>query len=81
MVIRLTCGLGQLKLKNARVLIVGLGGLGCPAATYLAGAGVGVLSLIDNDTVSISNLHRQTLYIEEDVDRLKVDNAAYVLRQ
>lgn len=55
---------GQQKLSVARVLIVGVGGLGSPIATYLAGAGVGTIGLIDNDVVSVSNLQRQVLYDE-----------------
>lgn len=58
---------GQDKLKQAKVLIVGVGGLGSPIATYLAGAGVGTLGLVDDDVVSESNLQRQVLYSEAEV--------------
>lgn len=68
-------------LKNARVLIVGMGGLGCPTAQYLASSGVGTLGIADNDTVSLSNLHRQILYSPEDVGSYKVDVAAKRLEQ
>lgn len=67
---------GQLRLKGARVAIVGLGGLGSPAALYLAAAGVGTLGLIDGDRVDASNLHRQVLYSDGDVGRLKVEIAS-----
>lgn len=67
---------GQEKLAAARVLIVGLGGLGCPASLYLAGAGVGTLGLVDHDTVQLSNLHRQILYGDADIGEAKVRIAA-----
>ena len=73
-------GPGQQKLKSATVAIVGMGGLGAPAALYLAAAGVGRLRLIDHDTVSLSNLQRQVLYKSEDIGALKVERAAAALK-
>jgi sulfur-carrier protein adenylyltransferase/sulfurtransferase len=70
---------GQLRLRNAHVVIVGAGGLGCPAATYLAAAGVGKITIIDDDVVEISNLHRQTLHTESRVGVAKVDSARIAL--
>jgi len=73
-------GPGQQRLKAASVAIVGLGGLGAPAALYLAAAGVGRLALIDYDTVSLSNLQRQILYRSDDISREKRLSAAATLR-
>lgn len=64
---------GQLKIKNASVLIIGAGGLGCPISLYLTTSGVGTLGVIDFDTVEIHNLHRQILYTEKDINQSKVD--------
>jgi len=72
-------GPGQQRLRAATVAIVGAGGLGAPAALYLAAAGVGTLRLIDNDAVSLSNLQRQVLFATSDIGRPKVDAAADAL--
>ena len=72
---------GQKKLMNATVAIVGMGGLGCPAAQSLMSAGVGKLKLIDGDIVELSNLHRQPLYGIDDINRLKVEVAKDRLEQ
>src|SRR5271166_5414601 len=70
---------GQQKLKAARVLCIGAGGLGSPMALYLAAAGVGTLGLVDDDAVSLSNLQRQVLFRTEDVGRSKTEAAARTL--
>ncbi len=67
---------GQEKLLQAKVLIVGAGGLGCPAALYLAAAGVGTIGIIDSDIVEISNLQRQIAHFTKDINVSKVDSAA-----
>ncbi len=72
---------GQDRLRRAKVLIVGVGGLGCPVATYLAAAGVGTLGLVDPDMVSLDNLHRQPLYSTEDVGEPKAFVAGRRLRE
>lgn len=66
---------GQEKLKSSHVLVVGLGGLGCASAQYLACAGVGCLTLVDFDTVSLSNLQRQILHSDETIGQPKVESA------
>ena len=65
--------IGQKKILNSKVLIVGIGGLGCPVVDLLARAGVGVIGTIDYDKVSLSNIHRQTLYTTKDVGKYKVE--------
>ncbi|WP_298044902.1 molybdopterin-synthase adenylyltransferase MoeB [uncultured Citricoccus sp.] len=68
--------LGQQRIKNARVLVIGAGGLGTPALQYLAAAGVGTLGIVDDDVVALSNLQRQVIHTVADVGRLKTDSAA-----
>jgi len=68
-------GRGQEKLLSAKVLIVGAGGLGSPVASYLAGAGVGTLGIVDSDEVELSNLHRQMIYSSEDIGKKKAITA------
>jgi adenylyltransferase/sulfurtransferase len=69
-------GAGQMKLRRARVAVIGAGGIGCPAIQYLAAAGVGALRVVDNDVVSLSNLQRQLLFGTGDIGRMKVEVAA-----
>jgi molybdopterin/thiamine biosynthesis adenylyltransferase len=68
-------GYGQKLLKESKVLIVGLGGLGCPVLQYAAGSGIGTIGLIDNDDIEISNLHRQTIFSINDIGKPKVEIA------
>lgn len=72
-------GAGQQRLKSARVLVVGAGGLGSPLLLYLAAAGIGRIGIVDDDTVSLSNLQRQVLHGTEAVGRRKVESAATAL--
>ena len=66
---------GQKKILNAKVLIIGIGGLGCPLLTYLAASGVGTIGIADPDKIEISNLNRQTLFTTYDIGKYKVDQA------
>ena len=67
---------GQIKLKNAKVLLVGTGGLGAPMGLYLAAAGIGTIGLVDFDVVDLSNLQRQVIHGTKDIGRPKIDSAA-----
>ena len=81
LVLRDVGGPGQAKLKAARVLVVGAGGLGAPLIQYLAAAGVGTLGIVDDDAVSLSNLQRQVIHATLDVGRPKVESAAEAVRR
>src|SRR5690606_19599201 len=72
---------GQKRLKNARVLCVGAGGLGSPALMYLAAAGVGTLGVVDFDTVDESNLQRQVIHGQSDIGRSKAESARDTVRE
>ncbi len=80
-VLREVGGPGQAALKRARVLVVGAGGLGAPVLLYLAAAGVGTLGIVDDDTVSLSNLQRQVIHGTPDIGRPKVESAAEAIRR
>ena len=72
---------GQKKISSSKILIVGVGGLGCPAAENLVRAGVGTIGLIDDDIVSLSNIHRQSLFSSKDIKKLKVSVAEKKLKE
>ena len=80
-VLREVGGPGQAKLKAARVLVVGAGGLGAPLLLYLAAAGVGTIAIIDDDAVSLCNLQRQVIHATGDVGHPKVESAASAIRR
>ena len=80
-VLREIGGPGQQKLKAARVLVVGAGGLGSPILLYLAAAGVGTLGIVDDDAVSLSNLQRQILHGTDDTGRAKTESAAAAIKR
>ena len=72
---------GQKKILSSKILLVGVGGLGCPLATYLAASGIGEIGLVDFDKIEISNLNRQTLFKESDIGKYKVDQAKKAIKQ
>ena len=72
---------GQKKILSSSILIVGVGGLGCPAAENLVRAGIGTIGLIDNDIINLSNIHRQSLFSSKDVKKSKVNVAAKKLKE
>ncbi|MEO0793056.1 MAG: ThiF family adenylyltransferase, partial [Pseudomonadota bacterium] len=79
LVLRDVGGPGQQRLKRARVLLIGAGGLGSPLALYLAAAGVGTIGIVDDDIVSLSNLQRQVLHVTSRVGEAKVTSAKAAL--
>jgi adenylyltransferase/sulfurtransferase len=81
LVLRDIGGPGQLKLKAARVLVIGAGGLGAPLIQYLAAAGIGTIGIVDDDEVSLSNLQRQVIHGTPDVGRKKVESAAVAVER
>ena len=72
---------GQKKILSSKILIVGVGGLGCPAAENLVRAGIGTIGLIDDDIISLSNIHRQSLFTSKDIKKSKVSVAAKKLKE
>ncbi len=74
-------GAGQARLKAAHVVLIGAGGIGCPAIAYLAAAGVGTLTVVDHDHIELSNLHRQPLFTDADIGRPKAEVAMAAARR
>nr|YP_010903355.1 molybdopterin biosynthesis protein [Hypnea cornuta]WCH55808.1 molybdopterin biosynthesis protein [Hypnea cornuta] len=72
---------GQLRLKNAKILVIGAGGLGCPAIIYLVLSGIGYIGIVDDDIISKSNIHRQILYNKSHIEKLKTKVAEYNLKK
>ena len=72
---------GQKKILSSKILVVGVGGLGCPAAENLVRAGIGTIGLVDNDIINLSNIHRQSLFTSKDIKKSKVSVAAKKLRE
>lgn len=81
LVLRDIGGPGQMKLKAARILVIGAGGLGAPLIQYLAAAGIGTIGIVDDDEVSLSNLQRQVIHGVSDLGRLKTESAAEAVRR
>ena len=79
-ILREVGGVGQARLRDARVLVIGAGGLGSPALLYLSAAGVGTIGIVDDDEVSLSNLQRQIAHRTVDIGRLKVESASETAR-
>lgn len=73
--------IGQKKIMSSKILIIGVGGLGCPLSIYLSGLGVGSIGLVDNDKVELSNLNRQIIYSQKDIGKYKVDVAKKKIRK
>ena len=71
---------GQKKILSSKILVVGIGGLGCPAAETLVRAGLGTIGIIDNDIVNLSNIHRQSLFSSRDINKTKVSVAEKKLK-
>ena len=72
---------GQKKIFKSRVLIIGIGGLGCPLITYLAASGVGTIGIVDQDKIELSNLNRQTLFVAKDIGKFKVTQAKKYIKK
>ena len=73
--------IGQKKIIQSKVLIIGMGGLGCPVAEFLTRAGLGTLGIVDYDNVELSNIHRQSLYDYNDINKPKVEAAKKKLKK
>ena len=73
--------IGQKKISTSKILIIGMGGLGCPVAEFLTRSGIGTIGIVDHDIVDLSNIHRQSLYDEEDIGKLKVKIAKMKLNR
>ena len=72
---------GQKKIFKSKVLIIGVGGLGCPLITYLAASGVGTIGIVDKDKIELSNLNRQTLFVSKDIGKFKVIQAKNYIKK